>query len=607
MKRKKILKMKLLLTLFMFIFSGGVGSFLWSSSTWGTCRINDISLEKEGNFTKLTIYADKPFEFVHSTAETEDGKPYRVIIDCQDAIYNLPQHNFIKSLPPGTIKAIRTSQFQTEPEKIVRIVLDLNKPAIYKVVERGEDKKGAIAVLTAQDLSFPFWTAGENVKTPAPGKLASSVPLEKATQESFKSKDTLLTSSGNNSRPDLKSAENVNPQEAEKKATFERPLSFADTSEINAKKETLPVSMAKPEPKRSEFESTGKDVESGKKGSEQTSEKVVLATAVTSPEVFSAPNQKDQKLQSEQEEDKKGETTAEKEASGGSFPKPSSQGPLKIEKKDSSSLRQAPGSDQSRTAESQKPSLIEDSERSRTKETSAKESGKKESIQKVPPSSQKVAISSTAEVEQVAKRSPEESRISSVSPTAKGEKEPIQKKPPSSHKEAISSASEAEKVAKEPKEESETKAMNPAAEEKKLALLSSEEKSIKEKTVPPESLIVFSKPEGTELEVVFQRKVVYYHGEDGRDPFAPLTGRISTDFGKIPLPMFESLKLVGVLKDEEGNRALLEDEKGYGYILKSGDKIKNGYVVSVEDNKVIFQIEEYGWSKTIALELSTEY
>jgi hypothetical protein len=606
MKRKKILKTRLLLTLFPFIFSGIVGSFLWSSSSWGTCRINDISLEKEGNFTKLTIYADKPFEFVHSTVDTEDGKPYRVIVDCQDAIYNLPQHNFVKSLPPGTIKAIRTSQFQAEPEKIVRIVLDLNKPVIYKVVKRGEDKKGAISILTAQDTSFPFWTAGENVKTPAPGKLASSISVEK-TKEGSESKDTLLALSENKSRSDLKPAENVNPREAEKERTFERPLSFTDTSEINAKKETLPVSMAKPKPKRSEFESTGKDVESGKKGSEQTGEKVVLATAATSPEVFSTPNQKDQKLQSEQEEDKKGETKVEKETSKSSFPKPSSQAPLKVEKEKSSSPRQAQGGEQSRPAESQKPSLVEERERSRAKETSAKESGKKESIQKVATVPQKETIPSTAEVEQVVKKLPEESRISSVSPTAKGEKKPIQKKPPSSHKEALSSASEAEKVAKEPKEESETKAMNPAAEEKKLALLSSEEKSINEKTVPPESLIVVSRPEGTELGVVFQRKVIYYHGKDRRDPFAPLTGTISTDFGKLPLPMFESLKLVGVLKDEEGNRALLEDEKGYGYILKNGDKIKNGYVVSVEDNKVIFQIEEYGWSRTIALELSTEY
>jgi hypothetical protein len=27
----------------------------------------------------------------------------------------------------------------------------------------------------------------------------------------------------------------------------------------------------------------------------------------------------------------------------------------------------------------------------------------------------------------------------------------------------------------------------------------------------------------------------------------------------------------------------------------------------VEDNKVIFQVQEYGWSKAMALELSTEY
>jgi hypothetical protein len=590
MKTKKILKVKLLLTLFMFISSGLVGSFLWSSASWGTCRINDLSLEKEGNFTKLTIYADKPFEFVHSTAEREDGKPYRIVIDCQDAIYNLPQHNFAKSLPPGNIKAIRTSQFQAEPEKIVRIVLDLDKPAIYKVVARGEDKKGAIAILTAQDLSFPFWAAGKDEKASSEGKLTSPASVEKTTNEGSTTKEDLSTLSENKNWSDSEPAENAKPQEVEKKATFERPLSFADTSEINTKKETLPVSMAKPEPNKSGFESTGKEVESGKKVSEQTGEKAVLATAVTSPEVFSAPNQKDKKLQSEQGEDKKGETTVEKEASKSSFSKPSSQAPLKIEKEKSSSLRQAQGGEQSRT-----------------EEILAKESGKKESIQKVSPSSQKGTISSPTEVEQVAKKSPGESKISSMSPTAKGEKEPIQKESLPSQKGALSSASEAEKVAKEPKGESETKSEDLTAEKEKLALVTPGGKSTKEKTAPPESLIVVSKPEGAELEMIFQRKVVYYHGEDRRDPFAPLTERISTDFGKIPLPMFESLKLVGVLKDEEGNRALLEDEKGYGYILKNGDKIKNGYVVSVEDNKVIFQIEEYGWSRTIALELSTEY
>jgi hypothetical protein len=35
--------------------------------------------------------------------------------------------------------------------------------------------------------------------------------------------------------------------------------------------------------------------------------------------------------------------------------------------------------------------------------------------------------------------------------------------------------------------------------------------------------------------------------------------------------------------------------------------VKNGYVINVFKNKIFFQIEEYGWSRTISLELSPEY
>ena len=502
MRRKKILKMKLFFTLVSFIFYAAVGSLLLVSSTKGSCRINDISLEKMDNFTKLTIYADEPFEFVHSTLEKKDGKPYRVIIDCKDAIHNLPQHNFKKDLPWGTIKAIRTSQFQTEPEKIVRIVLDLDKPVIYKVVDKGEDKRGAIAVLTAQEPGFPFWAAAKKEKEASKTKLASSSFsfIEKISEERSEAKDNILASSENRNRFDLGQLENAEGEEVKRRTTFEKPLSFADTSEINTEKKVSQVFMAKPETEK-------KEVEIRKKALGQISERTVLATTVTSTEVFSVPNQKNKKLQSEQVEDKEVGTDVEKDAS----------------------------------------------------KSSSKYFGKKEYIQE----------------------------------------EPLL-----SRKEAISSADEVEKTTKEPPEENETDSLNLTTKEGKVALLSPEEESAKEKAGSPESLVVISKPRGTVLEVVPQRKIIRYHGEGKRDPFVPLTERINTQLGEIPLPMFESLKLVGVLKDESGNRALLEDESGYGYIMKNGDKIKNGYVVSVEDNKVIFQIQEYGWSKTIALELS---
>ena len=69
------------------------------------------------------------------------------------------------------------------------------------------------------------------------------------------------------------------------------------------------------------------------------------------------------------------------------------------------------------------------------------------------------------------------------------------------------------------------------------------------------------------------------------------------------LPVLENLTLVGILEDIDGNRALLEDAEGNGYMLASGDKIKSGYVVSVTKSKAVFQITEYGWTRTVALEL----
>ena len=86
-----------------------------------------------------------------------------------------------------------------------------------------------------------------------------------------------------------------------------------------------------------------------------------------------------------------------------------------------------------------------------------------------------------------------------------------------------------------------------------------------------------------------------------------MSQEIDLEFGEIPLASVDNLKLVGTLEDGSGYKALLEDDRGYGYLLNSGDRVKNGYVVNVFENKVFFQIEEYGWSRVISLELPAEY
>ncbi len=108
--------------------------------------------------------------------------------------------------------------------------------------------------------------------------------------------------------------------------------------------------------------------------------------------------------------------------------------------------------------------------------------------------------------------------------------------------------------------------------------------------------------QGIQVDTAPKRKTVEYAVNSLRDPFAPLVG---AGAGKVAegLPSLENLKLVGILEDNKMNRALLEDGEGNGYILKPNDRVQSGYLVTVTDNKAIFQVTEYGWTRTVALEL----
>lgn len=107
---------------------------------------------------------------------------------------------------------------------------------------------------------------------------------------------------------------------------------------------------------------------------------------------------------------------------------------------------------------------------------------------------------------------------------------------------------------------------------------------------------------GTKIDYSPKRKTVSYRTGKYRDPFMPLVGGVMGHMSA-SLPVLENLTLVGILEDIDGNRALLEDSDGSGYMLLPGDKIKSGYVVSVTKSRAIFQITEYGWTRTVALEL----
>ncbi|MFQ6003619.1 MAG: AMIN domain-containing protein, partial [Candidatus Zixiibacteriota bacterium] len=442
MRRKKILKTKPLLTFVSFIFCVAVGSLFLPGSTEGSCRINDISLEKMGNFTKVTIYADKPFEFVHSTLDKKDGKPYRVIIDCKDAIHNLPQYNFKNGLPQGTIKAIRTSQFQAEPEKIVRIVLDLEKPIIYKVTEKGEEKRGGIAILTTQEPSFPFWAAAKDEKGASKTKSVSPIRVEKINNIKSQAEENFLTSSENKSWFDFEWTENARPEEVKKRTAFERSLCFADTSETetnlkaqNSRSQVSEVLIAKPEIEK-------KEVATIKKASGQTGGRMVLATVGTSPVIFSVPNQNDENLQSGQVRQKRVGTDRKQETSKGDLP-PASMSP----KKERASATQKWDS----------------------RMVSSRHSVREEYVQKEQTSSEEEMTFSAGEVRKKVNEAVEESETAPENLTAKITEERIEKESISSPGKLVFTAGKSEQTAKEPPEKIKNSFIGPNTESRAVS------------------------------------------------------------------------------------------------------------------------------------------
>ncbi len=117
------------------------------------------------------------------------------------------------------------------------------------------------------------------------------------------------------------------------------------------------------------------------------------------------------------------------------------------------------------------------------------------------------------------------------------------------------------------------------------------------------------KLKGTMVAEFPSRLVIKYNSSGRRDPFATLINEARLKSGAMEdrIPNVDGLRLVGVIESAEGrNSALFEDSEGYGYILKAGDKVRRGYVLRVESDRAYFQIFEYGWSRTIALNIEDQ-
>lgn len=95
----------------------------------------------------------------------------------------------------------------------------------------------------------------------------------------------------------------------------------------------------------------------------------------------------------------------------------------------------------------------------------------------------------------------------------------------------------------------------------------------------------------------------FYQSYGKADPFAVL---VAGDFEKdsaSELVDMNSAHLVGVMWGQDDKFALVEDGEGFGYILRVGDRVRNGRVVSIRKDSLTARVTLYGITNKVVLKL----
>ncbi|MEZ4388338.1 MAG: hypothetical protein R3D98_12345 [Candidatus Krumholzibacteriia bacterium] len=111
-----------------------------------------------------------------------------------------------------------------------------------------------------------------------------------------------------------------------------------------------------------------------------------------------------------------------------------------------------------------------------------------------------------------------------------------------------------------------------------------------------------SQEAGARLQAV--RSNEFFYQSYGRsDPFLSLVNGKYEQTKSGELVDVNSARLVGVMWGDADQFALVENGEGFGYILRVGDRVLNGRVVSVRKDKLTARLTLYGISNTVVLKL----
>lgn len=212
-----------------------MGIPVWSATP---TLIKTLELSHEGGFTILTIHGTGQLRYAHQSVEAEDGKAFRIVVDCLAARHGLARMNFSK-LPTSVITAIRTSQYAVTPEEVVRVVLDLAEESVYRVEADNTTLK--VLVSDQKTAAFPVWNSSptatavttaavpkkpSNTFLPVPKQMADSKPSVVARSEDEDKSQTPATAAtaqpytaGEAPKPPMKTPSPPKPKVTEQAST----------------------------------------------------------------------------------------------------------------------------------------------------------------------------------------------------------------------------------------------------------------------------------------------------------------------------------------------------------------------------------------------------
>ncbi|MCP4573150.1 MAG: hypothetical protein GY838_12405 [bacterium] len=95
----------------------------------------------------------------------------------------------------------------------------------------------------------------------------------------------------------------------------------------------------------------------------------------------------------------------------------------------------------------------------------------------------------------------------------------------------------------------------------------------------------------------------FYRSHGRTDPFKALVSGEYEQATSAEVVDLNSARLVGVMWGQEDRFALVENGEGFGYILRVGDRVQNGRVVSIRKDSLTARITLYGITNRVVLKL----